>query len=245
MDLGKSLSYVFSDPKWVKKILLAAFIMLLPVLGQTIAAGWLLDTLRNIRAGQEHPIPDWSGDDLARWLGRGIAATVAVMAWIVPCMLVLSIISGCGLTAVQVLSGGVLTAIASGGKSASDLATGLGSAAIIVNCCLACLLFLVGLIVVLGALVPYVRFAATDRMDVGLEYLANFKLLFANIGPFLLVVLVMLVAGFVAALLQVITCGIASLVTVPYLGLVFAYLAAGLSRKLETAKPTTAEPATA
>jgi hypothetical protein len=120
------------------------------------------------------------------------------------------------------------------------LAAGVGSAAILVNCCLACLLIVVGLIIALGALVPYVRFAATDRMDVGLEYLTNFKLLFANIGPFLLVVLVMLVAGFVMVLLQLVTCGIASFVTVPYLGLVFVYLAASLSRKLETAEPATA-----
>jgi hypothetical protein len=235
MDLGKALSYLFADPKWLKKLLLAAFVSVLPVLGQIILIGWLLDTLRNIRAGQPYPIPEWSGDDLARWLGRGVAAWVSVMAWILPCALVLGIIFTCGSFGLQVLTGGAMSAVPSGGQGAGSLMAGLGTVYIIVLCCFSCVAVLALIIVVLGAMVPYIRFAVTDRMDVGLDYRANFRLLFANIGPFLLILLVAFVALIVVGIVNVITLGIGTFVTTPYISLVFTYLFAGISRRLETA----------
>ncbi len=239
MDLGKSISYVFQDPKWFKKCLLAFFMLLLPIVGQTIVVGWLLDTMRNINAGSEHPIPEWSGDDLARWLGRGVAATMAVMAWVVPCMVVIYAVFACGSLGLQILGGGVIGAAGAGGRGASGLATGLGSALGIVTLCLSCLLALFVFIIALGSMVPYVRFATTDQIDVGLEYLANFKLLFANIGPFLLVALVAVVAIVVMYILILVTCGIGAFVLVPYFMLMVTYMFAGLSRKLAAASPAT------
>jgi Protein of unknown function (DUF4013) len=221
MNIGKAFSYVLDDPHWIKKVLLATFVMFVPALGQIIVAGWLLDTLRNINAGQPHPIPEWSGDDLARWLGRGVAATVSVMAWIVPCMLVVGIVFG----GLQLLGTGITSVLS--GENTRNVGATLGP---VLLCCTTLLQIVVILIIALGTMVPYIRFAATDRVDVGLEYITNFKLLFAHIGPYLLVVLVILVALLAALVLIAITCGIGALVVVPYLELVVIYLLAGLSR---------------
>ncbi len=33
MNFGKAFSYVLDDPKWIKKVLLASFMMFLPAVG--------------------------------------------------------------------------------------------------------------------------------------------------------------------------------------------------------------------
>ena len=240
MDVGRSLGFVFSDPKWLKKILLAAFVMAVPILGQFIMGGWLLDTLRNIRAKQQYPMPDWSGDELARWMGRGVASTIAVMAWVLPCVLVLGLIFTCGSFGLQTAGLGGLGALSSGGRGGRDLAAGLGSALSLVSCCLACLGVLSLLIIVLGSMVPYIRFAATDQIDVGLDYRTNFSLLFSHIGPFLLVIVMLVLAAVVAGLVNAITCGIGTFVTIPYLGLVVTCLYADLSQLIDKSQPAPA-----
>ena len=239
MDLGRAFSYVFDDPKWFRKILLAAFVTVVPAVGPIILVGWLLDTLRNIRAGQPHPIPEWSGDELARWLGRGVAATVTMAAWIVPCMLVLGIIFACGSFGLQMLGIGAIGA-ASSARDVTDLAAGLSTASLLVSCCFLCLMILCILIVALGSIVPYIRFAATDRIDVGLDYRTNFSLLFSNIGPFLVVVVVGLIAAIVLVIVNTLTCGLGWFVTPTYLGLVFMHLYSGLAQLIDRASPAAA-----
>jgi hypothetical protein len=239
MDLGKAFSYVFDDPKWLRKLLLAAFVTVVPTVGPIILVGWLLETLRNIRAGQPYPIPEWSGDDLARWLGRGVAATVTMAAWIVPCLLVLGLILGCGSFSLQTIGIGVLGAAASG-RGATDLAAGLSTASLLASCCFLCLILLGVLIVALGSIVPYIRFAATDQIDVGLDYRTNFSLLFSNIGPFLMVVVVGLIAAVVMIIVNTLTCGLGWFVTPTYLGLVFMHLYSNLAQLIDRASPAAA-----
>ncbi len=225
MDIGKAFSYVLDDPKWLKKVLMASFMSAVPTLGIIIVIGWLLDTLRNINAGQPHPIPDWSGDHLARWFGRGVAATVVVMAWVIPCLLVAGIILG----GFQLLNWGVVGAL-SFQRDWREVGGVLGT---VLLCCGTLFQVVVALVILLGAIVPYVRFAATDRLDVGLEYITNFQLLLANIGPYLLVVVIVLVALFVALVLIALTCGLGALIVLPYFQLVVTHLLAGLSRLSE------------
>ncbi len=59
MDLGRSFSYVFDDEEWVSKILLTAVISIIPILNLALY-GWVVELMRNMLRGEEHPLPDWS-----------------------------------------------------------------------------------------------------------------------------------------------------------------------------------------
>ena len=39
MDFGKAFTYVFDDADWIKKVGIAAVLMLIPFVGQVIVAG--------------------------------------------------------------------------------------------------------------------------------------------------------------------------------------------------------------
>jgi hypothetical protein len=70
MDLMKNLSYIFDDDEWVTKLAIMAAVgfgagILMIFLGAgllLVAAqmGWMVQLIRNMRHGDENPMPDWS-----------------------------------------------------------------------------------------------------------------------------------------------------------------------------------------
>jgi hypothetical protein len=99
INLGKAISYIFDDPDWLVKIgiMLAmnvAFGMLAVILvGFVFYAaqmGWLLELIRNMRVGDENPMPAWNnfGDKIQLGLGPlGATIVYSVIPGILGCML--------------------------------------------------------------------------------------------------------------------------------------------------------------
>jgi hypothetical protein len=100
-----------------------------------------------------------------------------------------------------------------------------------VGLCMACLYLLMYFVAGLGALVAYVRYASTDRIDVGLEYGKNFQLVSANIAPLLIIVLLMLLLWIVGGIVGILTLGLLYLVLPVYSILVLANFGAQLSQQ--------------
>jgi hypothetical protein len=70
MKFGLSLSFIFKDEYWFKKITLPAICSLIPILGQIVQLGWALQISLNIIHQVEEPLPDLNfGEDLKRGLG--------------------------------------------------------------------------------------------------------------------------------------------------------------------------------
>jgi hypothetical protein len=76
-----------------------------------------------------------------------------------------------------------------------------------------------------------VRYASTDRIDVGLEYGKNFQLVSANIAPLLIIVLLMLLLWIVGGIVGILTLGLLYLVLPVYSILVLANFGAQLSQQ--------------
>lgn len=213
MDYGGAFVYMFSYEDGIKKLVLGIAMSLTPVLGPIVLMGWTLDVLRNLSQGQPDPLPEWTGDDFARWLGRGLGLSVAILTFLLPVIIVAMILYGCGIAAVSVAgsdSGGTNTAF---------------------GVCMACLLFILYFVIGLGALVVYVRYATTDRLDVGLDYARNFQLVSANIASLLIIVVLVLALGVVSIVAGVLTLGVLFLTLPVYFSLVIAYFGAQLSRQ--------------
>jgi len=212
MDYGSAFVYMFSSKDWVKKLILGVAMSLIPALGIFVVVGWALDVLRNLREGQPDPLPEWTGDEFARWLGRGMGLAVTVLTFLLPVIAVFIVIWSCGTI-------GIATVF-----SDSD-ARGA------VPLCMACVYLLMYFVAGLGALVAFVRYASTDRIDVGLEYSKNFQLVSTNIAPLLIIVVLMLLMWIVGGIVGILTLGILYLALPVYSILVLANFGAQLSQQ--------------
>jgi len=93
MDLGKSLTYMFEDEKWVNKVVVGAVINLIPILNFA-SPGYMLATMRNIANDIRPPLPTW--DDFGDYFVKGLVLAIIGAIYALP----LIILSCCPLTTV-------------------------------------------------------------------------------------------------------------------------------------------------
>lgn len=84
MDIGKSFSFVFNDPKWVTKVLIGGIIgifsfLVLPIF---ILVGYSVQIVRNVLAGLEQPLPEW--DRIGDYLVDGFKVFVVFLVYAIP-----------------------------------------------------------------------------------------------------------------------------------------------------------------
>ncbi|NOK63647.1 MAG: hypothetical protein GFH27_549297n11 [Chloroflexi bacterium AL-W] len=61
MNIGKAISYVFEDERWISKVLLGGLIAAIPILNFA-AIGYMIKTARNVAYGNPRPLPEWGED---------------------------------------------------------------------------------------------------------------------------------------------------------------------------------------
>jgi len=85
MDIGKAFTFPFEDEDWVKKLIIGAVLMIVPI-ANFITIGYMLRTLRNVAEGREKPLPEWDqwGDDFM----KGLLVVVAGFIYSLPIVLV-------------------------------------------------------------------------------------------------------------------------------------------------------------
>ncbi len=94
MNFELAFSYVFKDPDWIKKVLIISVIQLIPILGQLVAAGWMLEITRRVGRGEtpEHCLPDLDfGTQLLdglKMLLVGFVYFIPVLIFLVPVILI-------------------------------------------------------------------------------------------------------------------------------------------------------------
>ena len=90
MDIGKALSYTFSDERWIVKLVIGGLLMLFSwlIVPLIFVIGYLVRIVRNVMAGFEHPLPEWDewGDMFRDGLNLGIAYFIYMIPiWILAC----------------------------------------------------------------------------------------------------------------------------------------------------------------
>ncbi len=109
MDVGRSISYVFEDPDWIKKILIGGLLTIVPVFGWFVIFGYWIRIAQNVSNGHEVPLPVW--DDFGGDFMRGIKAWLGVMVWAIP-FIVLFVCGWIPFTIVGNRSGSAASALA-------------------------------------------------------------------------------------------------------------------------------------
>lgn len=75
LDFGRIFSYLFKDPDWVKKVLMLALMMIIPIVGWLVIYGYMVETAQNVFEGRDVPLPEF---DFGRQLSVGFTYILPV-----------------------------------------------------------------------------------------------------------------------------------------------------------------------
>lgn len=89
MDIGKGFTFIFDDEDWIKKLLIGAVVLLIPILSFA-GFGYVLQLTKNVRDGEEKPLPEW--DNLGEYFIEGLKLFVGLFLYFIPMFIVI-----CGL----------------------------------------------------------------------------------------------------------------------------------------------------
>ncbi len=205
MEFGKAFTFAFEDQDWIKKVLLAGLIGLIPIVGQLFVLGWGLEITRRVIRQDPQPLPDWS--NFGGYLLDGLKGAVIAFVYALPIILVQACNQGITFGATELIS---------------DYDTA-ATITMVVLVCFGCLTFLYAIL--MGLILPAAmgNFVATDQLGAAFRFGQVFKLFKASPVSFVLVLLGSLIAGFVGSL-GVILCFVGVIFTSAYASAINGHL---------------------
>jgi hypothetical protein len=197
MDFGKAFSFVFEDQDWLKKIVIAALISLIPIIGQIYLLGYGMEVGRRVIRHEAQLLPDVA---FGESLGLGFKSFVIGLVYSIPAI-ILSL-------PISLIPTVVYTSDSNTAASTSPLA-------VAVSLCCTGLLVLYGILVWVWLPAAEGNFLATGSIGAAFRFGEVFALLKAAPGAYLLVLLGLIIGGFIAPL-GTIACFIGVLLTSTY-----------------------------
>ena len=178
MDYGKAFTFVFEDKKWVTKVVIGGILSLIPIVN-LIVIGYGLKALKNVAEGAAEPLPEW--DDFADYFVQGLMSALGGLVWAIP-SIALSMVMA------------FLDAVTRNQMDPQSVAAPIG----ICLSGLACLSGLYGLF--LGIVLPAAttKYAVTGEFGAFFRFAEIFKYITSNLGPYIIALLLGVVAGFIA-----------------------------------------------
>ncbi|MFN8456363.1 MAG: DUF4013 domain-containing protein [Anaerolineae bacterium] len=211
MDIGSAFTFMFDDKDWIKKIAIGGVAMLLGIVivPMLTAYGYMLQTLKNARDNQPTPLPEWN--DLGNLTLKGLMVVLIGLIYSIP-----ALIPYCALIAVTIAAQEV----------DSDQVNMLGA----LSACLGCtaLLFILLAAVIFPAAI--IRYAQFDTFSSAFQIREIFSFISSNVGDYAIVVLLILVASFIAQFGFILLC-VGLYFTTFWSLLVMAHLCGQLARR--------------
>jgi hypothetical protein len=207
---------MFKDENWIKKILIGGVVGFIPIVNFA-AIGYMIQIIRNVRDGQSLPLPEW--DEFGKYFVDGLWIFLIFLVWAIPIILV-----GC----LQ----GVGTAVVA--DASEDAANALG----VVSVCFTCVIVLWSLVIAAVSPAIMVRFAEVGEFMAGFRFSEIFDIIRANVGNYIIVILMIWVAGLIASL-GVILCVIVVIFTQFWSYLVAGNLVGQLAAEQQSTELTT------
>jgi hypothetical protein len=196
MEFGKAFSFQFQDPDWIKKILIGALIMLIPLVGELVVIGWGFEITKRVIRQDPSPLPDWS--NFMGNLVSGLKLFVVYLVYLLPIILV----SACS-QSVYLIPSDVM--------DSNTMAT----VSMVVMICFGCVAFLYGIVIAFLLPAAVGNFAATDQLGAAFRFGEVFNLVKAAPVAYLLVILGSLLSSIIASLGSI-ACGVGALATTTY-----------------------------
>jgi hypothetical protein len=211
MDIGRSFKYMFEDESWISKILIGGILGIIPIVN-FVVYGYMLDVIRNVAANQELPLPNW--EDFGGKFVKGLMVFIASLIYAIP-VIVLSIIYA------------IVVAIAGGaaGSSSRDAAGAAGGLIGLCTLVFYCVIFIYSIVVYGFLFIPaMMRYAEQSEFGLFFQFAENWRMVSVNLGGYIVMVLVYVVAMIVAEIVGSIACGIGIIFTIFWAQLVGSHL---------------------
>lgn len=198
VDFGRAFTSVTEDPDWIKKVLIGGGFTLLSsiLVGVPFVLGYFARTLRNVAAGAARPLPEW--DDLGGIFSEGLRLAVVYLVYVLGVGLVFGAL-GCVLMMPAMLLGGART-------SDFDPAQAIGALSGLAMVALYGVAMLVSLAMALYLPAAIARATLRGTVGDGFDWRANVAFVRANLGNYLLSIVVYLAASIVAQFGVVLCC---------------------------------------
>ena len=187
MDIGRAVSFVTEDKKWIEKILIAA-LLIFTLIGGLAVLGWMVEILRRVIRRDAELLPDWG--DLGKYFVDGVTTTAIGFLWMLPFLLLILCAAGFA---------GVASALASDGG-------GDGRIAVWLNVCVALVALPYALAV--SFLVPPMLgiYAMQSSFAEAVNPAKAWRLARANLGGFLVAWLLGGIVGLAASTIGTLLC---------------------------------------
>ena len=200
MNFGKAFTFIFDDEDWFNKVIIPILIGLIPLVGQLVVTGWLLDLMRNVQNRVEKPLPEV---DFGRQLGRGFRVWLVGLVYALPDMILFLIIF------VPVM--------------VSSDSNGISTFGVILMVLASLLMLLFGLVLALFMPAAQANFAVKDTFASAFDFRTIIGLVKNNVVAWLLVIGGIIVGSFIAPM-GAIALGIGAIVTAFYSQTITAHL---------------------
>ncbi len=179
-DFARPFTFVFDDPNWVPKVLVGGlfFLAIFLLVGIFFVMGYMARLTRNVIAGVTHPLPEW--DDLGDYFGEGLMLVGVSLIYTLPIMV---------LGVLFVLPAAILS------DADNESLRNLG------GCFLGslwCLLIPLSFAIMFFLPAALLMVVTTRRFSAAFEFARLWSFIKANIGNYLLAIIIYLVARFVA-----------------------------------------------
>jgi hypothetical protein len=206
MELGKAVTYIFEDKRWLSKLLIGWLVSLVPILNFAFS-GYMTETIRNVEVDQAEPLPEW--DDFGKKFMLGLYIWVAGIVFALPVIILASI------TAIPLI-------FASNGNMSDTVGALLAGTGLIVGC----LVIVYGLAVSL--LMPALNINLARKQTFGSVFqIGEFWRIFrADTGAYLTAWIMTLVFGIGIGLVGSVIAGIIGII--PCIGWLVAWVLMGL-----------------
>jgi hypothetical protein len=187
-DFVKPFAFIFEDPRWLTKVLVGGLFLLLSILliGWFFVMGYMARLARNVVAGMQHPLPEW--DDLGEYFVEGFRLFVVVLLYVLP-LIVIALIFG--------VPGAIM------GAAESEGVQNVGGCLMGTVWCLVLPLSLAFTFFVPAAML---RAVMERRLGAAFEIGEIWSFIMANIGNYLLAIVIYFVARFAAGFGIILLC---------------------------------------
>ena len=210
MDVGKAFTFVFEDKDWIKKVLIAAgillvgiffsWVLLIPlILASVLLGGYVVEITRRVIRGDVDTLPQW--DNWSALIVDGLKVVVIAIVYSLP----LIIVSVCLGIPIGILSDNA--------QEISSLHSAL----------LSCISMLYAIAVTLVLPAAIGKFADTGDLGAAFRFGEVFSLVRNNFSTYLVTLVMSWVAGLIGSLGTLI-CGVGWLATYPYSLMVTGHL---------------------
>lgn len=211
MDIASAFTYMFDEENWIKKIAIGGVAMLLGIvlLPLLTVNGYMLQTLKNVRDNQPTPLPEWN--NLGELTLKGLMVFLIGLVYSLPAFIPLCLL---------------LIAIVALPETNPDMVSYLN----IITTCLGIVLALFAVLASMIFPAAIIRYAHYNTFSSAFQMREIFSFISSNIGDYIIVIILGMVAGFVAQM-GIIFCGIGILFTSFWSVLVTAHLYGQLARR--------------